>query len=417
MKNNIITGIDIGTTKIAIIIAEIKNESINILGFGESESNGLRRGIVVDIDETSTSIEKAINIAEEQSGIEIESAYVGLTGEHIKAIECSGAITISNSDYIDPEGEKINSEHIEKVMQHAQAINMSTDRKILHTLSKEFKVDNQDNIKNPRGLSGHRLEAKVLLVTIARNIEKDLKTCLENVGIMFDGFILEPIASAYSVLNEDERNLGTALIDIGGGTSDLIIFHNNSIQHTSAIPLGGESITKDIAYGIKTSIKQAELLKCEYGLAKAALAEDQEDINVKGTNERDNVAISQKKLSKIIEARMKEIFILANTEIRRTNLSEKINFGIVLTGGGAKLKSICDLSTEVFEMDSKIGKPNSINGLNDIIENPRYATAIGLIKFAKENENVIKNFNDDNHSDEFLKPLIKKIKRFFKEKF
>ena len=407
----IITGIDIGTTKIAVIIAEISSDSnINIIGFGHSKSKGLRRGIVENIEETSNVIDIALKKAEEQAEIEIESAYVGITGEHVKGINCTGAITISNNEYRDPAGEIISRKSIKKVLEHAQAINLSADRKILHTLSKAFKVDNRKNIKNPEGLSGHRLEANVHLVTIARNIERDLQTCLEKVGINFDGFILEPLASAYSVLDIDERNLGTALIDIGGGTTDIIVYHNNSILHTGAVPLGGTNITKDIAYGITTTLEQAELIKCKYGLAKEILSTEEKNIPILGTNGRNDMEISQKEVSKIIEARMKEIFILAKNEINNSEYEDILTFGIVITGGGSKLKCIVDLAREIFEEDIKLGKPHSINGLNDIINNPRYSTTIGLIKYALENN--ISNQENNHKNQNVLMKIKNSIKSF-----
>ena len=310
-KNKIITGIDIGTTKIAAIIAEVNNDSINILGFGDSVSKGLRRGVVIDIDKTSAAIEEALDKAEEQAEIEVESAWIGITGEHVKGINCSGTITISNNEYMNPAGEKITQDSIDKVLKHAEAITLSPQRKILHTLSREFQVDDRSNIKNPKGLSGHRLEANVHLVTIARNIESDLKTCLENINIEFDGFILEPLASASSVLDENEKELGVALLDIGGGTTDIILYNNNSVIHTAAIPLGGMIITNDIAVTLTVSLENAEELKCAHGLAKESLAEEENNILIQGTNDRPDIQISQKELSSIIEARMVEIFHLA----------------------------------------------------------------------------------------------------------
>ena len=414
-KNKIITGIDIGTTKIAVIICEIENnENINIIGFGHSTSNGLRRGIVENIDETSKSISQALKQAEDQAEIDIESAYVGITGAHVKGINCTGAITIANNEYRDPAGEKISNKNIKKVLEHAQAINLSPDRKILHTLSKEFKVDNRPNIKNPEGLSGHRLEANVHLVTIARNIEKDLETCLNRVGINFDGFILEPLASAYSVLDLDERNLGTALIDIGGGTTDVIVYYNNSILHTGAVPLGGTNITNDIAHVIRCPLDKAESIKCEYGIAKESLALDEKNISIIGKNGRNDLEISQKDIAKIIEPRMKEIFIMAKNEISNTEHDDNLTFGIVVTGGGSKLKHIEDLASDIFQQDIKLGQPHSINGINDIITNPRYATTIGLIKYALENENsfienesINKNFTTTikNNLEKFINYL------------
>ena len=231
---------------------------------------------------------------------------------------------------------------LNKVLEHAEAINLSPQRKILHTLSREFRVDDNSNIKNPEGLSGHRLEANVHLVTIARNIESDLKTCLDRVGLEFEGFILEPLASASSVLDNNEKQLGVALIDIGGGTTDIIIYNNKSVLHTAAIPLGGMSITNDIAYGLTINLEQAEELKCQHGVAKEALSSDEKNIIIQGTNERNKIEISQKKLSAIIEARMQEIFHLAKSEIRKVENEVKLNFGVVLTGGGSRLNNIED---------------------------------------------------------------------------
>ena len=418
MKNkNIITGIDIGTTKIAIIIAEIDGESTNILGFGDSKSNGLRKGIVVDIDKTVKSIEEALSKAEEQAEIEVHSAYVGITGEHVKGINCNGAITISNNEYMNPAGEQVTSADIKKVLDHAKAINLNPQRKILHTLSRQFQVDDNIEIQNPEGLSGHRLEANVHLVTIARNIENDLKTCLDRVGLEFDGFILEPLASAFSILDHNEKHLGVCLIDIGGGTTDIIIYNNGSVAHTAAISLGGESITNDIAFGLKITIEQAETLKCEHGLAKESLANEDKNIVIQGTNDRNDIEISQKELSAIIQARMEEILHLVKSEIRKYDLEKKLNFGIVITGGGSKLNNISDLAKEVLCKEIKIGKPNTINGINDIINNPRYATTIGLIKYAQKNKNNIEyNNNEDFELIDYIKKIIKNITNYIKLK-
>ena len=418
MKNKkIITGIDVGTTKIAVIIAEIGNESINILGFGESNSEGLRRGIVVDIDKTSDAIEEAVDKAEEQAELEIDSAFIGITGEHVKGINCSGTITISNNEYMNPAGEKITKEDIKKVLESAEAINLPAQRKILHTLSREFKVDDSPNIINPEGLSGHRLEANVHIVTIARNIETDLKTCLGRVGIEFNGLILEPLASASSVLDNHEKQLGVALIDIGGGTTDIIIYNNKSVMHTAAIPLGGKSLTKDIALGLTITLDQAEKLKCKHGLAKESLSSDENDIIIIGTNGRSDSKISQRKLSAIIEARMKEIFVLTKSEFRRVENECHLNFGVVITGGGSNLKNIEDLAMEVFELDVQKGIPNSINGIDDIINNPRYATTVGLIKYIAENKDLrIKKDDDDLDLLDIVKKYYKKLMRYLKLK-
>ncbi len=411
-NKNIISGIDIGTTKIVVIIAEKKDGAINIIGFGKSNSDGLERGIVVDISKTIKSITKAVKQAEEQASIEIESTFVGLTGDHITGINCTGNISISTGDYRNPAGERITQKNIDKVLEHSRAINLSPERKILHTLSKEFKVDERSGIKNPLGLSGNRLEANVHLVTIARNIENDLRTCIEECGLDIDGFILEPLASSASVLDINEKKLGSILIDIGGGTSDIIIFNNNSIIHTGAIPLGGENLTKDIAYGLNTSLENAEFIKCKNGVAKESLADEQKIIKIIGTNGREDKEISEKYLASIIQPRVNEIFNLAKNEVERSDYNGDFTFGIILTGGGASLNGIIDIAEEIFNMPVKIGIPDTINGKAEIINNPRYATGIGIIKYVIENKKVLKEqFEVNNNSS--INTFISKIKNVF----
>ena len=412
-NKNIISGIDIGTTKIVVIIAEKKDGAINIIGFGKSNSDGLERGIVVDISKTIKSITKAVKQAEEQASIEIESAFVGLTGDHITGINCTGNISISTGDYRNPAGERITQKNIDKVLEHSRAINLSPERKILHTLSKEFKVDERTGIKNPLGLSGNRLEANVHLVTIARNIENDLRTCIEECGLDIDGFILEPLASSASVLDINEKKLGSILIDIGGGTSDIIIFNNNSIIHTGAIPLGGENLTKDIAYGLNTSLENAEFIKCKNGVAKESLADEQKIIKIIGTNGREDKEISEKYLASIIQPRVNEIFNLAKNEVERSDYNGDFTFGIILTGGGASLNGIVDVAQEIFNMPVKIGIPDTINGKAEIINNPRYATGIGIIKYVIENKKVLKEQFEINNNNSSINTFISKIKNVF----
>lgn len=412
-NKNIISGIDIGTTKIVVIIAEKKDGAINIIGFGKSNSDGLERGIVVDISKTIKSITKAVKQAEEQANIEIESTFVGLTGDHITGINCTGNISISTGDYRNPAGERITQKNIDKVLEHSRAINLSPERKILHTLSKEFKVDERSGIKNPLGLSGNRLEANVHLVTIARNIENDLRTCIEECGLDIDGFILEPLASSASVLDINEKKLGSILIDIGGGTSDIIIFNNNSIIHTGAIPLGGENLTKDIAYGLNTSLENAEFIKCKNGVAKESLADEQKIIKIIGTNGREDKEISEKYLASIIQPRVNEIFNLAKNEVERSDYNGDFTFGIILTGGGASLNGIIDIAQEIFNMPVKIGIPDTINGKAEIINNPRYATGIGIIKYVIENKKVLKEQFEINNNNSSINTFISKIKNVF----
>ena len=415
MENNkqIITGIDIGTTKIAVVIAECIEDEYCVLGFGEAPSNGLKKGIVVDMDQTIESLTTALSEAEKQADFEIEEAFVGITGDHIKGINYSGVITISKNRNHQPLGQEITEDDIQRVLDHAQSINLAPDRRILHVLSQDYKVDDRSGIKNPLGLAGHRLEAKVHLVTSAINVEKDLNTCLEKVGIKIREFVLEPLASAYSILDENEQQLGVILVDIGGGTTDVIVYHEKGVLHAGAIPLGGHNITYDIAYGVQTTMEQAEKLKCQYGSAKSAMADPEENITITGTGGRENKIISKKRLAEIIEPRMDEILKLVKNEIRKSDYYGEYTFGIVLTGGGAQLEHISDLAQEIFKQPIKIGKPQLKGGVSEQVNTPRYSTSVGLINYGKNNWNN-KNFDELNSLSSLIKNLLSKISNYFK---
>jgi cell division protein FtsA len=386
-NKQILCGIDIGTTKIAVVIAEwLKlEESINILGVGEAPSKGLKKGIVVNMNQTVDSLTKALSEAEKQADIEVEGAFVGITGDHIKGINYSGVITVSKGSNRQPIGQEITQDDIQRVLDHAQSINLSPDRRILHVLSRDFKVDDRSGIKNPLGLAGHRLEAKVHLVTSAINVEKDLHTCIEKAGVDVIDFVLEPLASAHSVLDDNERKLGVILVDIGGGTTDVIVYHEDGVLHAGTVPLGGTNITYDIAYGVQTTLEQAEQLKCEYGSAKSALADPEENININGTNGRDAKILSRKNLASIIEPRMDEILRLVKNEIRKSDFPGEYTFGIVLTGGGSRLDHVIDLAQEIFQQPIKVGAPKLTGGVSEKVNNPRYSTSVGLINYGRQN--------------------------------
>jgi len=412
-NNEIISIIDIGTTKIITIIADynLQENKINkILGLGESESNGLQKGVVVNIDETIKSISKAVMLAEEMAEIEIIDVFVGISGSHIKGMNYSGVAPINSNTNIQAIGNSIDKDDINRVLEHAKSINCPPDRRIMHVLPQQYIVDDQDGIKNPLGLSGHRLEAKVHLVTSSINTETDICTCLDKMGINIIDFILEPLASSYSVLSVDERELGCILIDIGGGTTDVITYGNGSVLHTGVVPIGGTVVTKDIAYAIQTSIEQAQKLKHNYGKAKSDLADDNNEIVVKGIGGREEFKINEKLLSDVIEPRMNEIFNHVKIEIDKSDYKGDYTFGIVVTGGGSKLKGLKNLVYDIFNMPVKIGKPIydfEVNSDEIQITDPRYATSIGMIKYIGEH---YKNYSDiDNET------LIDSIKNFFKK--
>ena len=397
-EKQIISGIDIGTTKIAVVIAEwVKAEKqINILGVGEAPSQGLKKGIVVNMNQTVESLTNALSTAERQADVEVEGAFVGITGDHIRGINYSGVITVSKGSTRQPVGQEITQEDVQRVLDHAQSINLSPDRRILHVLSREFKVDDRSGIKNPLGLAGHRLEAKVHLVTSAINVEKDLHTCLEKAGVEVMDVVLEPLAAAHSVLDENERKLGVILVDIGGGTTDVIVYHEGGVLHAGTVPLGGSNITYDIAYGVQTTLEQAEELKCQYGSAKSPLADPEENINITGTNGRESKTISRKILAAIIEPRMDEIFRLVKNEIRKSDYPGDYTFGIVLTGGGSRLEHVTDLAQEIFQQHIKVGQPHLSGGVSEKVNTPRYSTAVGLINYGRQNWSELEYDNSIN---------------------
>ena len=412
-KNEIITVIDIGTTKIIVLIAEYdleKNKIIKVLGFGDSYSDGLKRGVVVDIGKTINSITNAVESAEKQAGFEISHAFVGISGDHISSLNYSGVTSINSNSQNQAIGHSITYEDIEKVQELAANINISPDRRIMHVLPQEYIVDEQEGIASPLGLSGRRLEAKVHLVTSSINTERDILTCLDEININVIDFILEPLASAYSVLNPDEMNLGSILIDIGGGTTDVITYANGSVLHTGVVPIGGTIITNDIAYRVQTSIEQAEELKQHYGSSNLDEANSNDDIIVKGVAGRSEFKISQKILSEVIEPRVREIFELAKAEIEKSNFNGDYTFGVILTGGGSKLNGIMKTAYDVFDMPIKKGLPINdfeVENIDVDILDPRYATAVGLIKYAGQNFN---NYNKINQNS-----FITMIKNFIKE--
>tara|TARA_Y100001968_G_scaffold15374_1_gene12375 strand:- start:1143 stop:2432 length:1290 start_codon:yes stop_codon:yes gene_type:complete len=423
MENKkIVTGIDIGTTKVVAVIAAITydydsataNEAykwpvkdMQILGIGEHPSHGLKKGIVVDIEETTKSLENAIRIAEEKAECEVTDVYVGITGDHINGMNYRGKISLNNKNEINGVGTEITKDDVYKALEASEAINVSPGMRILHTLSQSYEVDDRKGILNPVGLSGNTLAVNVHLVTSLINVEKDIETCFSRLGVEIKEFVLEPLASSCSVLDDNEKELGVALIDIGGGTTDILVYYDGGVQHSSAIPLAGKNLTVDISHRFKTTLEQAQELKHNHGIAKSALA-NQEKIKVKGVRGRETIEISQAMLSEVIEPRMVEIFNLSLDEIRKSNVMNKLNFGVVITGGGSQLKNTTDLAQEIFNMPVKIGYPELKDSeVSKVTNNPRYATAIGIIEYAstqklKGNRNLRKT------------SFLELIKSFFK---
>ena len=429
MENKkIVTGIDIGTTKVVAVIAAITydydsataNEAykwpvkdMQILGIGEHPSHGLKKGIVVDIEETTKSLENAIRIAEEKAECEVTDVYVGITGDHINGMNYRGKISLNNKNEINGVGTEITKDDVYKALEASEAINVSPGMRILHTLSQSYEVDDRKGILNPVGLSGNTLAVNVHLVTSLINVEKDIETCFSRLGVEIKEFVLEPLASSCSVLDDNEKELGVALIDIGGGTTDILVYYDGGVQHSSAIPLAGKNLTVDISHRFKTTLEQAQELKHNHGIAKSALA-NQEKIKVKGVRGRETIEISQAMLSEVIEPRMVEIFNLSLDEIRKSNVMNKLNFGVVITGGGSQLKNTTDLAQEIFNMPVKIGYPELKDSeVSKVTNNPRYATAIGIIEYAST-QKLKGNRNSRKTSFlELIKSFFKRITNWY----
>jgi cell division protein FtsA len=381
MESQTIVGLDIGTTKIGVVIAEIGDDGeVKVLGMGTHPSDGLRKGVVVNIDKTVNSINKAIEEAEIMSGIDVNGVYVGIAGRHIRSIDSKGMIAISSR----PNNE-ITMQDVASVIQQAKTINIPSDREIIHVIPKDFVVDDQTGIKDPVGMSGVKLESHVHIVTAGTTSEQNIYRSVEKAGLSVDAIVLEPLASSYSVLDDDERELGVAVVDMGGGTTDVAIFLEDSIRFTASIDFGGTNVTNDLAIGIRTPVDKAEEIKRRSGTCRLDVWGD-EMVPVPGVGGREDKEAPKNFIGKIINSRMREILTMVEREIRKTRLADKLGAGIVLTGGGALLDGVQELAEEVFNMPVRIGKPKSLGGITEAISNPCHATGVGLILYGAEQQ-------------------------------
>jgi len=374
---NLIAGLDIGTTKIVAIIAEPDDDgSLRILGVGRSPSLGLRRGVVVNLEKTIRSIQDALDIAERLAGVEIGSVFAGIAGDHIRSINSRGVIAVSRK------GNEITQPDVDRVIEAAKAIALPMDREIIHVIPQEFIVDDQSGIRDPVGMAGVRLEGEIHIITGAVTSAQNIYKSVQRAGVEVHDLVLQPLATSYAVLSEDEKELGVAVLDLGGGTADLAVFYDGSIRHTAVIGLGGENVTNDVAIGLRTPRDEAERIKIEHGIALQSMVEKDEIIEVPGVGGRPSREVSRDVLAAIIEPRMEEIFALALREIQRSEYVDLLSTGLVLTGGGAMLEGACELAEQVFDLPVKIGIPGGIEGLSDEVATPIYATAVGLLRYA-----------------------------------
>jgi cell division protein FtsA len=383
-KKDFVVGLDIGTTKICCIVGEVSQSTngagdptIDIVGIGTAPSSGLRKGVVINIDATVESITKAIEEAELMAGVEISTVYTGIAGGHIKSFNSTGIVAVKDKE--------ITEQDVQRVIDAAKAVAIPLDREVIHIIPQEYMINGQDGIRDPIGMSGVRLEAKVHIVTGAVSSAQNIIKCANKAGLNVAEICLEPIASSEAVLSQDEKELGVALIDIGGGTSDIAIFKDGAIVYTGVLAIGGNHITNDISVGLRTPQAEAEKIKIKYGCAMASMVKPDETIEVAGVGGRKSRVLARRLLAEIIEPRVEEIFSLIQREIMTSGYQDILSGGVVITGGATLLEGMPELAEFIFEMPVKRGLPMNIGGLKDVVNSPKFATGVGLLKYGAKN--------------------------------
>jgi cell division protein FtsA len=406
-SKDLLVGIDIGTSKVVTLVGELTADgNLNVIGFGTFPSQGLKRGVVVNIESTVQSIQKSVEDAELMAGCEIYSAFTGIAGSHIRSLNSHGIVAIRDRE--------VCQNDIDRVIDAAKAIAIPADQKILHVLPQEFIIDNQDSIREPVGMSGVRLEAKVHIVTGAVSAAQNIVKCMKRCGLVASDIVLEQFASSQSILSDDEKELGVCMIDIGGGTSDIAIFTDGAIRHTAVIPIAGDQVTNDIAIALRTPTRNAEEIKIKYGCALQDLVDANQMIDIPTLGDRVGKRLPRRALTEVIEARYEELFSLALAELRRSGLEEYISAGIVLTGGAAKIVGAQELAERVFKIPVRIGRPNHVTGLAEIINNPIYATGVGLLVYGLRQRQSQREMVINQPS---LKSLWSRMKSWFQGNF
>lgn len=411
MESKIVVGMDIGTTKVCAVIGNINPAGeLEILGVGLVPSRGLRKGVVIDIDATASSINQAMEKAEIQAGVEVQGVFLGISGGHIEGINSKGVIAITDKS------REISQSEVDRVIGAATAVVIPVDREVIHIIPQEYVVDDQDGIKDPVGMSGTRLEAVVHIITAAATSINNIIKSLEKGGFNASDIVLEPLASAQAVLSEEEKELGVALVDIGGGTTDYVIFQEGSLRKIGVISLGGNNVTNDIAYGLKTPNQSAEEIKIRFGASIVDFVNEQEEIEVPGLGGRPPRIEKRIHLVEIMQPRLEEILDLVNSQIEKTGFKEMLAGGVVLTGGVALTPYICELAEEIFNLPVRLGKPLRIKGLNDIVDSPVYSTAVGLTLYAQNNAPKLAQTNSKDAEKNFPS-IIERIKLWLEEFF
>lgn len=405
MSKEIIVGLDIGTTKICAVVGEVRPDGIEIIGMGGHPSEGLRKGVVINIEQTVNSIKEAVEEAETMAGCEISSVYTGIAGGHLKGFNSHGVIALKEKE--------VTKKDIERVIEAASAVAIPMDREVIHTLVQEFIVDDQGEIVDPLGMSGVRLEAKVHMVAGAVTSAQNIIKCANRAGLDVCNIVLESLASSEAVLSKEERNLGTALLDFGGGTTDMAVFSKGAVKHTSVLALGGDNLTYDIAVGLRTPKMEAEKIKIKYGCCLPSLIGKDETIEVPGVGGRKPRTLSRHIIGEILEPRVEEIFSLIYNELVRSEYDDQISSGVVVTGGSAELTGITEMAEQIFNAPARVGYPQGVSGLLEVVNKPMYATAVGLVIYGSKVGKKPKKFRirDSN----IFERVLSRMKRWFGE--
>jgi cell division protein FtsA len=402
-NKDLIVGLDIGTSKVCAVVAEMRPDGrYEVVGLGQHESRGLKKGVVVNIEATVASIQQALEEAELMADCKIRNVYTGIAGSHVRSFNSIGMVAIKDKEVTDAD--------VARVIETAKAVNIPTDQQILHVLPQEFIIDGQEDIREPIGMSGVRLDVKVHIVTGAVSAAQNIIKCVRRCGLEVQDLILQPLASSSAVLTQDEKELGVALVDIGGGTTDIAIFTGGSIRHTAVIPIAGDQITNDIAMALRTPTPDAEDIKLRYGIAKQVLADPADKIEVPGIGDRGPRSLSRQALAAVIEPRVEELFSLVQQVIRESGYEELLSSGVVITGGSSQLPGMPELGEDIFLKPVRIGVPEYSGGLADVVRTPRFATALGLLEEARSQRMRGRKVAEQSGS---FKETLRRMKEWF----
>ena len=402
-RSPLVVGLDVGTYKVSAVVAEVGEDGIEIVGLGTAPSRGLRKGVVVNMDATIESIRKAIEEAELMAGCEIHSVFTGIAGAHVKGFNSHGVVAVKAAEVGDTD--------VDRVLDAARAVALPMDRQVVHVLPQEFIVDEQDGIKEPLGMAGVRLESKVHIITASITSSQNIIKCCQRAGLHVSGIVLEPLASAEAVVTPEEKELGVTLVDIGGGTTDIVVFHNGAVKHTAVLPIGGNHLTNDIATGLRTPFADAEKIKQRFGCALSSMVSRDEKIEVPSVGGRGPRILSRQILAEIIEPRVEEIFSLVSREVQRSGFEDILASGVVVTGGSTILEGVPELAEQVFHLPVRRGVPLQVGGLVDVISSPMYATGVGLILYG------LRPPSNGIHPGRFWGRMKQRVNEFLREFF